>query len=135
MRRRLVYKQLIFRRSRRGMGFFMAAISGDILKGNTLTLILSLLEEQPMYGFQISREVERRSEGTLRFREGLLYPALHQLEKEGLVESEWKVSTQGPRRKYYRLTMKGTRQADRLRKKWTAFAGAVNQVLGGRAGG
>ena len=113
----------------------MAAISGDILKGNTLTLILSLLEEQPMYGFQISREVERRSEGTLRFREGLLYPALHQLEKEGLVESEWKVSTQGPRRKYYRLTMKGTRQADRLRKKWTAFAGAVNQVLGGRAGG
>jgi len=113
----------------------MAVISGDILKGNTLTIILSLLEEQPMYGFQISREVERRSEGTLRFREGLLYPALHQLEKEGLVESEWKVSTQGPRRKYYKLTRKGSRQAERLRQRWVAFVGAVNQVLGEGAGG
>jgi PadR family transcriptional regulator PadR len=113
----------------------MAVISGDILKGNTLTLILSLLEEQPMYGFQISREVERRSEGTLHFREGLLYPALHQLEKEGLVESEWKFSSQGPRRKYYRLTAKGRRQAARLRQRWVTFAGAVNQVLGERAGG
>jgi DNA-binding PadR family transcriptional regulator len=113
----------------------MAVISGDILKGNTLTIILSLLEEQTMYGFQISREVERRSEGTLRFREGLLYPALHQLEKEGLVESEWKVSTQGPRRKYYKLTRKGSRQAERLRQRWVAFVGAVNQVLGEGAGG
>jgi len=112
----------------------MTVLSGDILKGNTLTLILSLLEEEPMYGFQISREIERRSQGALRFREGLLYPALHQLEKEGLVEAEWRSSNQGPRRKYYELTSKGRREAEKLRGRWMAFAGAVNQVLGGRTG-
>ena len=109
----------------------MGEIGGDIVRGNTLTLILGLLKEQPMYGFQIAREIERRSEGTLRFREGLLYPALHQLAKEGLVESEWRFSHQGPRRKYYRLTAKGRREAERLRSRWSVFARAVNQVLGG----
>ena len=109
----------------------MTAISGDILKGNTLTLILTLLEEESMYGLQIAREVNRRTDGILRFREGLLYPSLHQLEKEGLVESEWQVSTQGPRRKYYLLTAKGRREAERLRQRWSVFSGAVNQVLEG----
>lgn len=108
----------------------MESIEGDILKGNTLTLILALLEEQPMYGFQIAKEVGRRSEGIFRFREGLLYPALHQLEKEGLVESEWRSSSQGPRRKYYLLTAKGQQEAVRLRKRWWVFSGAINQVLG-----
>jgi PadR family transcriptional regulator PadR len=112
----------------------MAALGGDILKGNTLTLILSLLEEEAMYGFQIAKEIERRTEGTLRFREGLLYPALHQLEKEGLVESEWQSSSQGPRRKYYLLTRKGRKEAERLRRRWSVFASAVNQVLEGNAG-
>lgn len=82
-----------------------------------------------MYGFQIAKEVERRSEGTLRFREGLLYPALHQLENEDLVESEWRTSNQGPRRKYYQLTPKGRREAVRLRERWALFSRAVNQVL------
>jgi len=109
------------------------AIGGDILKGNTLTLILTLLEQQSMYGFQIAKEVERRSEGTLRFREGLLYPALHQLAREGLVESEWRSSNQGPRRKYYQLTSKGKREAARLRQRWMVFSSAVNQILGGRS--
>jgi PadR family transcriptional regulator PadR len=109
----------------------MPAIGGDIVKGNTLTLILSLLKEGPTYGFEIAREIERRSEGTLRFREGLLYPALHQLEREGLVESEWRVSSQGPRRKYYRLTAKGKREAERLRSRWAVFSSAVDKVLKG----
>ena len=112
----------------------MATIGGDILKGNTLTLILGLLGEQPMYGFQIAKEVERRSEGTLRFREGLLYPALHQLKKEGLVESEWRYSDRGPRRRYYSLTRKGRREAERLRERWSVFSGAVNRVLQGGSG-
>ena len=112
----------------------MTSFGGDILKGNTLTLILTLLEEQSMYGFQIAKEVERRSEGALRFREGLLYPALHQLEKEELMESEWHASDQGPDRKYYQLTRKGKREAARLRERWTLFSRAVNQVLGSRSG-
>jgi PadR family transcriptional regulator, regulatory protein PadR len=112
----------------------MSNIEGDILKGNTLTLILTLIEEQPMYGFQIAKEIGRRSEGTLRFREGLLYPALHQLEKEGLVESEWQFSSQGPRRKYYKLTRKGKKEAEALRRRWHVFAHTMNQVLGNSEG-
>ncbi|UCC67634.1 MAG: helix-turn-helix transcriptional regulator [Armatimonadota bacterium] len=108
----------------------MASIGGDILKGNTLTLILTLLEKQAMYGFQIAKEIDRRTDGVLRFREGLLYPALHQLEKEGLVESEWRVSSQGPRRKYYLLTRRGRKEAARLRERWSVFSGAVNQIVG-----
>jgi len=104
---------------------------GNILKGNTLTLILTLLGEQPMYGYQIAKEVERRSDGALRFRQGLLYPALHQLEREGLVESEWQSSPDGPRRKYYQLTPKGRREAAILRRRWEAFSRVVNQVLAG----
>ena len=112
----------------------MSAFSGDILKGNTLTLLLTLIEEQPMYGVQIAKEVGRRSEGAFRFGEGMLYPALHQLEREELVESEWRSSSQGPRRKYYQLTRKGKREAARLRRRWWAFSDAVGQVLGGRSG-
>ena len=112
----------------------MAAISGDILKGNTLTLILTVLEQEPMYGLLIAKEINHRTDGVLSFREGLLYPALHQLEKEGLVESEWQVSNQGPRRKYYSLTRKGRAEAVRLRRRWSVFSGAVNQVLEGKSG-
>ena len=113
----------------------MTGISGDILKGNTLTLILTLLGEQEMYGLQVAKEINRRTGGVLRFREGLLYPALHQLEKEGLVETEWRSSNRGPRRKYYALTPKGRKEAARLRQRWTMFSSAVNQVLGGDSGG
>jgi PadR family transcriptional regulator, regulatory protein PadR len=107
----------------------MATIKGDILKGNTHTIILTLLEEQPMYGFQITSEVDRRSKGILSFRAGMLYPTLHQLEKEKLVESDWHSSNQGPRRKYYKLTAKGKKEVERLRKRWRAFSKAINQVL------
>jgi PadR family transcriptional regulator PadR len=107
----------------------MPDIGGDILRGNTLTLILTLLEEEPMYGFQIAKEIERRTEGALKFGEGLLYPTLHQLEKEDLVESEWLFSHQGPRRKYYRLTQHGRREAERLRRRWSVFARAMESVL------
>ena len=107
----------------------MTNIDGDILKGHTLTLILTLIEEQPSYGFQLAKEIGRRSEGTFNFREGLIYPALYQLEKEGLIESEWRFSHDGPRRKYYKITPNGRKEAARLRKRWSVFEKAMNQVL------
>ncbi len=109
----------------------MAGISGDILKGHTLTIIINLLAEQPMYGFQIAKEIRRRSQGALDFKEGLLYPALHQLEQEGLAETEWRPAERGSERKYYRLTRKGRKEAERLRQRWAAFTQAVNQVIEG----
>jgi|WetSurMetagenome_2_1015567.scaffolds.fasta_scaffold93614_2 PadR family transcriptional regulator, regulatory protein PadR len=107
----------------------MEKIEGDILKGNTLTLILSLIEGQAMYGLEISKEINRRSGGALYFREGLVYPALHYLEKGGLIEGKWRHFEQGPRRKYYQLTPRGKREAKLLREKWSTFSAAVNQVL------
>jgi PadR family transcriptional regulator PadR len=106
----------------------------EILKANTLTLILALLGEQPMYGYQIAKEVQRRSGGALRFRQGLLYPALHQLERDNLIEGDWQTSPHGPRRRYYRLTTKGRREAAALRGRWESFSQAVNQVLTGGGG-
>lgn len=111
----------------------METIQGDILKGNTLTLILTLIEEQPMYGLQISNEINRRSKGTFRFREGLLYPALRQLEKNKLVESDWRSSNQGPRRRYYKLTTRGKKEAEKLRKRWLTFSKAIDKVLAAKA--
>ena len=112
----------------------MAALGGDLLKGNVLTLILTLLGEQPMYGLQIAKEIARRSGGAFQFKEGLLYPSLHHLEKAGLVASEWHHSGHGPDRKYYTLTAAGRKEAARRRKRWSAFAKAMEAGLGGEGG-
>ncbi|OGO08816.1 MAG: DNA-binding protein, partial [Chloroflexi bacterium RBG_13_60_13] len=79
----------------------------EMLKGNTETLLLSLLQEQPMYGYQIIKELEKRSRGYFRFREGTLYPALHRLESEGLIQGVWESHSSGKKRRYYSLTEKG----------------------------
>jgi DNA-binding PadR family transcriptional regulator len=107
----------------------METIKGDILRGHTSTLVLSLLAEQPTYGLHISKEINRRSKGTFRFREALFYPALHQLEKDKLVESDWRSSTHGHRRRYYKLTAKGKKEVERLRKRWKSFSKAIDRVL------
>ena len=88
-----------------------------------------------MYGLQIAKEIEQRSEETFQFQEGLLYPTLHQLENEDLVEGEWHPSLRGADRKYYSLTRKGRKEVERLRQRWSVFARAMNQVLEGKSGG
>jgi PadR family transcriptional regulator PadR len=71
----------------------------ELLKGNTPTLVLAVLNDGPLHGYGIAREIERRSDNALRFKEGTLYPALHALEREGLVESEWQREGTGRERK------------------------------------
>jgi PadR family transcriptional regulator PadR len=82
-------------------------IDRELLKGSISLLLLSLLSRGEMYGFEILQEVSRRSANTFEFKEGTLYPALHQLEKRGLVEAEWRTGENGRERKYYSLTSKG----------------------------
>ena len=81
----------------------------ELLKGNTDTLLLSLLSIQPMYGYQIIKELKKRSNGYFTFREGTLYPALHRLEAAKLVRGSWDRLTPGKERRYYHLTEKGLR--------------------------
>ena len=101
----------------------------EMLKGNTETLLLALLEVEPKYGYQIVKEVEQRSSGYFAFKEGTLYPALHRLERANLVEGRWQDTPNNVRRRYYQITSKG-RQAlvDRL-KEWKRFANAMNSIM------
>ena len=101
----------------------------ELLKGNTETLLLALLEIESMYGYQMAKEVDERSSGYFAFKEGTLYPALHRLERDRLVEGNWRDTPSGVHRRYYRITAKG-RQAlvDRL-KEWQRFSHAMNLVM------
>ena len=101
----------------------------ELLKGNTETLLLALMEEEPMYGYQIAKEVDRRSSGYFAFKEGTMYPALHRLERDKLVEGSWQDTPNGVRRRYYQITAKGKQAlADRLRE-WRRFSRAMNSVM------
>ncbi|HTX92821.1 MAG TPA: helix-turn-helix transcriptional regulator [Anaerolineales bacterium] len=93
----------------------------QLRKGSTPLLILSVLADEKMYGYQIMRELEQRSEGYFTMTAALLYPALHQLEKDGLLESEWEESPGKRRRKYYSITNQGKKALAGTRADWQTF--------------
>jgi DNA-binding PadR family transcriptional regulator len=101
----------------------------ELLKGNTETLLLSLLINQPMYGYQIIKELKERSQGYFRFKEGTLYPALHRLEAAGLVRGSWERLPSGKERRYYYLTDKGRKLLEEMVAEWRGFSAAVNLVM------
>ena len=103
----------------------------DMRKGSTTVLILSLLSEGPMYGYQISKELTTRSGGVFDLKEGTLYPALHRMEKEGLLTSYWEVVEEGPSRKYYAITDQGRDMLSDKSRDWGEFARALLRVLEG----
>ena len=103
----------------------------QIRKGSTPVLILSLLAEQPMYGYQIAQELERRSEGYFTMKEGLLYPALHQMERDDLLNSEWRTVAGARRRKYYFITDKGRKVLASSVAEWATFTEQLMRVIGG----
>lgn len=106
-------------------------ISKELLKGSTGTMVLGLLAEEDMYGYRIIREIEDRSQSVFRMSEGSLYPILHSMEKDGLLESYRKVSEIGKERKYYRITAKGRLQLSAKLEEWTLFSDSVTRVLSG----
>lgn len=106
------------------------ARDNDPKQGASAVLILRLLQERPMYGYLIAKELVRRSEGYFDFKEGSLYPALHKLERAGLIRGEWQVVEQGPSRKYYHLTEKGQRALAESTREWLAFSERLAQFLG-----
>lgn len=129
----------------------------DLVKGSIVPVVLALLGERAMYGYEIVKLVNTRSGGRLEWREGTLYPALHKLEADGLLSSQWADAPAaggigggggggsdgdggnaasksfGRRRKYYAITGKGRRELARRSAEWREFSTAVNLVLlGGR---
>jgi PadR family transcriptional regulator, regulatory protein PadR len=104
-------------------------IDRELLKGSISLLLLNLLSRGEMYGYEIRRASAARSANAFEFKEGTLYPALHQLEKKGLVKSQWRTADNGRERKYYSLTTKGRKAAQEYERQWQHLAGAVNAVL------
>ena len=103
----------------------------ELLKGSTEHLILSLIRPEGTYGYQLIKEMNRRSEGYFQFKEGTLYPALKRLEREGLVHGKWERLPSGQERRYYYLTEAGQRALDDKRAEWRSFSAAVNLVVEG----
>ena len=103
----------------------------ELLKGNTPTLILAVLRDAPRHGYAIAREIERRSDNALQFKEGTLYPALRALERDGLVIGAWETPSTGPARRVYTLTADGHKELARLMRTWTDFVRSINSVIGG----
>ncbi|RXI37964.1 PadR family transcriptional regulator [Clostridium tetani] len=101
----------------------------ELIKGSTETLILSLIKEEPMYGYQIIKELEKKSTGVFLLKEGTLYPILHGLEEKKVVESFWHKGDNGRKRKYYRLTKRGEEYFKEKQKEWDFFKNAVDNVL------
>ena len=91
-------------------------------------LILHLLAERDMYGYEMVTELAERSSDVFQLKEGTLYPLLHRLEKEGSV-SAYELKKEGRVRRYYRLTRKGGEKLRERRDAWDAYSGAVNAVL------
>ena len=100
----------------------------ELLKGSTETLLLSLLTDEAMYGYQLVQEMDDRSRGYFRFKEGTLYPALHRMERDGLAEGRWEPSSSGQSRRYYHITRKGRARLESMLKEWRQFTAAVNLV-------
>jgi PadR family transcriptional regulator, regulatory protein PadR len=98
-------------------------------KGTLPTLILEALVSEPSHGYRIAQRIKERSQGVLDFKEGTLYPALHKLENEGLVESYEGAEKARPRR-YYRITTSGRRTLTKDRAEWRKLSEAVTLILG-----
>ena len=99
------------------------------LRGTLPTLILEALEQQPDHGYSIAQRIKKRSRGVLDFKEGTLYPALHKLEHEELVESYEDVE-KGRTRRYYRITKAGRGALANDRAEWRKVSRAVTLILG-----
>ncbi|WP_099336153.1 PadR family transcriptional regulator [Clostridium cadaveris] len=106
-------------------------VDKSLITGSTTMLILSLLKDGDKYGYEMIKELEKKSDETFSLKEGTLYPILHGLEVDGMVESYSKESEMGRKRKYYRLTKKGLRLLEEKKEEWNLFASKVNKVLGG----
>ncbi len=102
----------------------------DLVRGTLSTILLQTISHGPMYGYQICKTVDARTEGYFELREGSLYPALHRLERDGLLQSFWEQTDGGRRRKYYRLTDAGAKALAQKRREWGRFSAAVESVLG-----
>lgn len=110
------------------------AIDTRLQVGSTTMLLLKLLEEGDLYGYQMIECLEQQSNHVFALKAGTLYPLLHHLEEQDLLQSYEQVADTGQKRKYYRLTKAGHKLLARKEQEWSTFSGTVSQVLKGGGG-
>lgn len=101
----------------------------EMIRGTLDMLILRVLSAEPMHGWGIGERIQRLSEDALRVNQGSLYPSLHRLTREGWIQSEWRVTGNGRRARYYRLTRAGEAQLGLERETWQRLSTAVDRIL------
>lgn len=106
-------------------------IRGQLLKGTTSLLVLTVLRDGELYGYEIAQRIRERSGGAFIPGEGSLYPALHALESEGALGAIWRESDRGPRRRYYKITEAGLRMLEEHAQEWAAFSLGMARAVGG----
>ena len=107
----------------------MSKKSEDMIQGTMDMLILKVLELEPMHGWGITKRIQQVSEGTLEVNQGSLYTALLRMTRAGWVKSEWRVTENNRKAKYYRLTRGGQKQLGDEKERWARLTSAVDQVL------
>ena len=101
----------------------------DLVQGTLDLLLLKILALEPLHGWAIGQRLKQVSGEVLQVSDGSLYPALHKLEQEGWITAEWKVTENGRRAKFYRLTAIGRKALDREAANWERLSGAITQVV------
>jgi PadR family transcriptional regulator PadR len=102
---------------------------GELVQGTLDMLILKMLARGSMHGYGIAQSIQQISDEVLRVEEGSLYPALHRLEIDGMIDSEWGQSANNRRAKYYRLSAQGRKQLAKEANAWTRLAQAIARVM------
>lgn len=106
-------------------------VDKSLTSGSTTMLVLKLLENQDMYGYQMIEDLEQKSNNVFTLKAGTLYPILHSLEQQGMITAYEGLSEEGRTRKYYKITEKGKKLFQEKKEEWTVYATAVKDVLGG----
>ena len=100
----------------------------ELKKGSAELLILALVEPRARHGYEISKLIEQRSAGRVKFKVGSLYPLLYRLEERGWIAGKWIEKAGERRRRFYRLTPEGRRVLEAQRDHWREFVDAVHQI-------
>ncbi|MDF7798726.1 helix-turn-helix transcriptional regulator [Pontiellaceae bacterium B1224] len=103
-------------------------LSKELVAASATPLVLSVLSQGDSYGYAIIKRVSELTEGEVQWSDGMLYPVLHRLEKQGHIVSEWKKAETGRRRKYYRLEPGGLATLKEEKKKWTVLNNALSTL-------
>ena len=103
-------------------------IRKDLVAASSKPLVLSILKGGESYGYEIIQRVKKLSEEELNWTDGMLYPVLHRLEKERLIESNWQTSETGRKRKYYSISKKGLKELEEEQRQWNAVNKTVQKL-------